>query len=208
MLSLERLQHATLHDEPFGWSHVSGVLAAGVAGRLRAGFPSAGFTLSSRLDPGAEKRYRMATRTLVAGGVSYALDDLSQEWRMLVAQLQSAEYRRALSALTGVAADGCATEIRLCRYESACWMAPHTDRADKRLTQIVYFNDPWPLKWGGCLRVLRSPAVDDAAFEAAPLLDTSVVLIRSERSWHAVAPVAHGVREQRLSLLIHLSEPG
>ena len=28
-----------------------------------------------------------------------------------------------------------------------------TDRAEKRVTQIVYFNEPWRPEWGGSLRI-------------------------------------------------------
>lgn len=206
MLDLAAIGRSRIHRDPFSWMHATGLFDVRDGRALRDAFPAAGMADTRRLT-GPGKRYRMASRTLFADGAEHPVDDLDPRWRALLAELLEPAYRDALSELTGVDVTRCAREVRACRYEPSCWLDPHTDRPEKKLTQVLYFNEPWEPAWGGALRILRSSDADDVAYEAAPVLGTAVVLVRSERSWHAVAPVAPGVERARMSLLVHLTAP-
>jgi Rps23 Pro-64 3,4-dihydroxylase Tpa1-like proline 4-hydroxylase len=152
----------------------------------------------------------MMVRPLVdrGGVVEGAFDGLSDGWPELVDQVISPTYRRVLGDLLTIDLVGTSIEARLCRYSHGCWMAPHTDNLDKVATQIIYFNPEWRYDWGGCLRLLRSNRSGDVASEILPLLGTSVILVRSDQSWHEVAPVSGGIRATRLSLLVHFLGAG
>jgi Rps23 Pro-64 3,4-dihydroxylase Tpa1-like proline 4-hydroxylase len=151
----------------------------------------------------------MHNRTLVADGKPNPDDlaSLSGTWQRLVEDLTSDEYRAALSALTGTDLDTCAVEARMTRYSRGCWIEPHTDRPDKTVTHLFYFNDMWRAEWNGDLHVLRGPHMADCARRIPPLLGTSVVLVRSDRSWHGVPPVTEDCPEDRRALLVHFVRP-
>ncbi len=203
-LDLQRLRRSTLTRVPFSWGVVRPTFTSfTVADRLTDHYPRSGFIRTNR--SAGEKRYTMDDLTLVRHGVrlAEASELLSQEWRTLVDELCSDAYRRTVSGLTQVNLNGAQLEIRLCRYSAGCWLSPHTDRPDKRLTHILYFNRRWDADWGGMLRILRSPEPHDIDREVAPLLDSSVLLVRSEASWHSVAQVRDGVSQVRRSLLVH-----
>lgn len=205
MLDLDAVRTARVRHEPFTWVYAKRLFAPVDAERLRNTFPTDGFTLTRGLGT-AGKAYQMDSRTLHEDGAAHPLEDLHQGWRRLLDQLLGDDYRESVSDLTRVDVKGCAAEIRLCRYGPSCWLDPHTDRPDKKVTQVVYFNEHWKREWGGSLRILRSPDADDVAYEVEPGLGSSVVFVRSDRSWHAVAPVVPGVDRPRLSLLVHLTE--
>ncbi|MFF7994637.1 2OG-Fe(II) oxygenase [Kitasatospora xanthocidica] len=180
------------------------------AGTLREEFAAAGFTRAERrAGAGDGKKYLMHNRTLVAHGKPdrRSVASLSDTWQRLVEDVLSDEYRAALSALTGTGLDRCTVEARMTRYARACWIEPHTDRPDKAVTHLFYFNRAWRAEWNGDLHVLRGPDMADCARRVPPLLGTSVVLVRSDRSWHGVPPVAEDCPEDRLALLVHFVRP-
>ncbi|MFE6049873.1 2OG-Fe(II) oxygenase [Kitasatospora sp. NPDC056446] len=177
---------------------------------LREEFTAAGFTRHERrADTEGGKKYLMHNRTLVADGTPdpQGVAELSDTWQRLVGDVLSEEYRAALSALTGTGLDDCAVEARMTRYARACWIEPHTDRPDKAVTHLFYFNRAWRAEWNGDLHVLRGPRLADCARRVPPLLGTSVVLVRSDHSWHGVPPVAEDCPEDRLALLVHFVRP-
>jgi hypothetical protein len=208
VLDLDALARAELVSRPFRWARVGAAFhSAGEADRIARSAPASGFTESTRT-AGAQKRYRMANRTLVdRERGALAMDDLTEEWRGLVAQLRSDEYLEAVSEAIGSALAGCTMEVRLCRYGPGCWMDPHTDRPEKIITHVVYLNRGWRASWGGGLRILGSQRMDDVVDELPPVLDTAALLVRADQSWHAVAPVTDAAAGERASLLVHLMRP-
>ena len=58
------------------------------------------------------------------------------------------------------------------------------------MVQMFYFNQEWDSNWGGCLRILKDDNADSVFQEIPPLLNTSVILVRSDNSWHTVTPVS------------------
>ncbi|RYG82770.1 hypothetical protein EON77_07140 [bacterium] len=116
--------------------------------------------------------------------------------------------RAALAALTGVSLDGLDVEAAFWRHGEGCFIDPHPDNADKRVTHLLYFSgDDWTPSMGGGLRILRSNDIDDVAAEVLPTTGRSLVFVRSETSWHGYTPIgAHG--RDRLALQIVFHRPG
>ncbi|WP_329571325.1 2OG-Fe(II) oxygenase [Kitasatospora sp. NBC_01266] len=207
VLDLAALEAAELHTDPYPHAVVEHSFGSDALARgLREEFAAAGFVRNERQYAEAGgKRYLMYNRYVVKDGkpVPESLASLSETWQQLITEILGDPYRAALGALTGVDLDGCALEARLDRYTQGCWIEPHTDRPDKVVTQLFYFNEPWREEWQGEFRVLRGPDLDDCARKVLPRLGTSVVMRRSDRSWHGVPPIVEGTGQDRLSLLVH-----
>ncbi|AUG78261.1 Putative Hydroxylase [Kitasatospora sp. MMS16-BH015] len=203
------LRSAALHDAPFAWGTVHGMLGPELLDRLVEEFPAEGFTRTERvsLRPG-EKGYRTDNLTLVHDSRPdpEALRRLTPSWRELVESLASPEYRAAVGELTGRDVSAAALEIRAVRYPAGAWIDPHTDRLDKLVTQTWYFNAHWPEEHAGHFLVLGSADVADVRRRVLPRAGESIVMCPSEFSWHAVSPVADSVVEDRKVLLLHLTE--
>jgi len=175
VLQIEALSHAALRREPYTHAIIDELFHRDRARALAATFPTDHYRIVSG---GAEKLYRYDARPFVAFGrdeVMFA-GNLSADWQALGKQLSSPEYREALGRLTNL------------------------DLADKIVTHVLYFNDAWDPADGGCLRILRSSNADDFVTEIPPLVGSSVVLVRSDHSWHGVPAVKRGVAHSRRTL--------
>ncbi|WP_411146111.1 2OG-Fe(II) oxygenase [Streptomyces sp. x-80] len=213
VLDLPALRRAELAERPFRWAELPDTLRGApgeTAHRLEEEFPTEGFRLTERTGGDSEKTYRTRNLPLITEGrpVAESRAFLSPLWRRLVDELASSEYRAAVAEATGRPLDRCRVEARAVRYGPGYWIAPHTDRADKVVTQLWYFNSEWPERWQGSLRILGSAAADDVRAEVAPLRGSSVLLVRSADSWHSVAPVSEAAAEDRRTLLVHFVDPG
>lgn len=133
---------------------------------------------------------------------------LGAAWRALSEDLLSEAYRDALSRLTRLDLAGLPMEANVSHYGAGAWLGPHVDLPDKAVTHVFYFNDAWDAEDGGCLTVLRSREMSDAAAVVPPVVGNSVVLVRSDDSWHAVSPVRAGCRTSRRSLTVTFYRPG
>jgi Rps23 Pro-64 3,4-dihydroxylase Tpa1-like proline 4-hydroxylase len=118
-----------------------------------------------------------------------AVADLTRSWSKLLGELCSPVYSSALGSLAGVDLSGAGLEVTCWLYGPGDWLGSHTDKADKIVTQVFNLNAQWEGTWGGCLRILRSADTRDVHAEIAPKANSSVVLVRSDRSWHCVTPV-------------------
>ncbi len=154
--------------------------------------------------------YRYDARPFVAFGGNEVLfaDHLSAEWRELGQQLASPAHREALGSLIGLDLSDAPFEANLFHYGPRYLLEPHCDLPDKIVTHVLYFNEAWDPADGGCLRILRSSNSDDLATEVTPLVGSSVVLVRSESSWHGVPAVRPGVAQSRRSLTATFCRPG
>ncbi|WP_371500519.1 2OG-Fe(II) oxygenase [Kitasatospora sp. NBC_00374] len=184
-----RLSRARAVHDPFDYYHLDATFPPDRAERLRQTFPDTGFTKVSSADP--HKTYTMWARVLhpaspPADGGARPDDDLPAPWRAFLAEVTGADYRARLAELTGIDLASCPVEVNLWRYPHDCWLDPHVDKESKLVTHVFYFNRPWPAQWGGNLLVLGSGSADDVVHRVAPADNTSVVLVRSEKSWHAV----------------------
>ncbi|MFM9614489.1 prolyl hydroxylase family protein [Streptomyces niveiscabiei] len=211
LVDIDTISRAELEQDPFGHAVIPrSFVTDAVAERLRGEFSDAGFEESQRTDVNrSDKQYRMFNRSLVTAGAvdRDQVGALPTSWQQLVEDVVSRPYRAALSALTGVDLDACLVEARMTRYARGCWIEPHTDRPDKAVTHLFYFNDGWDARWSGDLRLLRSADMADCAKRVAPTTGTSVVLVRSDRSWHGVPPVADSCPVDRRALLVHFVRP-
>jgi Rps23 Pro-64 3,4-dihydroxylase Tpa1-like proline 4-hydroxylase len=73
---------------------------------------------------------------------------------------------------------------------------------DKIVTHVFYFNKFWRKDDGGCLSILRSSDMFDEFASVSPIIGSSVVLLRSEKSWHSVSRVAKNCRRSRRSMTV------
>jgi SM-20-related protein len=199
LLNLAALRTATLHSEPCRWGVIRDCLFA--APDLSAGFPGGRFTDCVRL--AGEKPYRLATRPLVEVGVASAqAGELAPLWRQLTVELQAGEYRAAMTELTGLDLGSAAMTIALWRYPPAGFLAPHLDESYKIVSHVIYFNEAWNPGWGGHFQILDPQGVE--IDRVVPRLGNSVVIVRSDRSWHGVAPVTEATPPRKsLQIVFH-----
>ena len=208
MIDLDRIRKGKLEDEPYRWAAVDRLFSRSDADRLARTFPSDHYKLVSGY--GGEKDYEYEARELIAmgaGEVSHA-SDLSDEWRSLAEDFLSHEYRQGLSELTGCDLSAAPLEVNVFHYGPGASLGAHSDLPDKVVTHVLYFNESWDPKNGGCLSILS--AKDSAALvaEIPPIVGSSAVLVRSDNSWHAVSPVVNDSRTSRRSLTATFYRPG
>ncbi|EPH46683.1 2OG-Fe(II) oxygenase [Streptomyces aurantiacus] len=204
MLNLAAFTAATLHREPFRWGRVEHAFTSGTAAREVADTFPLDRTRLRESRPAAEKAYRMFSCPLVDGGERLdAAHGLPATWAELVAQLLSSPFTRALAQATGQALEESSLEIRASAYADGCFLGPHTDRADKVLSVVLYLEPQWSPAHGGELSILRSSDPRDEAARIEPRLGTAALLVRSDHSWHQVLPVRTQGGGLRRSVLIH-----
>lgn len=207
VIDLQTPGHRTVQQDPYPWAVLHECFGdQGAAADLAAHFPAGGYTLRAG-DAATGKGYSTYNLTLAdRGEPAPEVRGLAPQWRSLVATLLGDDYRAWVARTMDTDLNGCTAHLRAVRYAQQGWIDPHTDRADKAVTQIWYFNPVWPPEWAGALRVLRSADPEDVAAEVRPLLGTSVLMRPSANSWHCVTPVAPGAPD-RLTLLLHFVRP-
>lgn len=208
MIDLNRISQHKLETEPYRWAVIDGLFSPGDGAALAATYPHDHFKLlSSR---GGEKDYEYEACSLIRMGADAASHpaDLSEAWRGFAEDLLSPAYRNAMSLLTGCDLSNAPLEVNVFHYGPGASLGAHPDLSDKVVTHVFYFNESWNPKDGGCLSILRSPDPKDIVTEVPPLVGTSAVIVRSENSWHAVAPVVNGSRSSRRSVTVTFYRPG
>lgn len=200
MIDLDRIRNSRLEAEPYRWAAIDRLFRQADADRLAHTFPTDHYKLVSGY--GGEKDYEYEARELIAmgaGEVSHAAD-LSDEWRSLAEDFLSPEYRNALSELTGCDLSTAPLEVNVFHYGPGASLGAHSDLPDKVVTHVLYFNDSWDPKNGGCLSILGAKDPAAVVAEIPPIVGSSAVLVRSDNSWHAVSPVVNDSRSSRRSL--------
>lgn len=203
MLNIAHIREQRLASEPYGWAAIDQLFSPEDASSLIATFPDSHFREFAGYD--GEKSYRYQARSLIhmgAEAVSHG-DVLSPVWQRLAEALLSPEYRQAMIQLTGLDLAEAWLEANLTDYGADAWLGPHVDLREKLVTHVLYFNPTWCPEDGGSLQILRSCEPDDIACAVAPLAGNSVVLVRSDRSWHSVARV-RDARRCALNVIFHL----
>ena len=178
--------------EPFTWALVEDQFARGFLQRLAREFPNEGFSNVASRD--AAKPYAMRHRTLLRRG---ALDGTPEAatptvWREFLRLIRAPTYRDFIQGWCPRPLAACRWEINWWSYDAGSWIAPHCDKPDKLVSHIIYLNEDWQAAWGGCCRILASEDLDDVCAEILPTLAQSLVIVRSDSSWHAVTPVVNG----------------
>ena len=208
MIDFERFTPELLASEPYRWAFVGQLFSPADAADLAGTFPRDHFKTVKGYD--GEKGYEYEARSLVMMGASVAsrTEFLSPSCRRLADDMLSASDREAMSRLTGMDLRELPLEINVFHYGRSAWLGPHVDLQDKLVTHVLYFNDAWEERDGGCLTVLRSPDMNDAERVILPLIGNSVVLVRSQDSWHAVSRVRDDCHVSRRSMAITFYRPG
>jgi len=108
----------------------------------------------------------------------------------------------ALSQRCAADLDGTMLRIEYCRDKDGFWLEPHTDIAAKRLTILIYLNDPPPdEEWGtdlylpDAVHAGTTPSRANAGLAFVPGADT----------WHGFAP--RKITGVRRSLIINYVDP-
>lgn len=208
MIDLSRIEEAVLAHEPYQWASVGGLFTVPDERALVESFPRDHFKKVQGYD--REKGYEYEARALINmgdQGPAYARD-LSSAWRQLALDLLSPAYRQAVSRLVDLDVASLPIEANIFHYGEGAWLGPHIDLPEKIATHVFYFNESWNRDDGGCLTILRTSEISDAVASVLPIVGNSVVLVRSEKSWHAVSPVAKGCRNSRRSLAVTFYQPG
>jgi hypothetical protein len=189
--------------EPYPWAAVGQLFEPADGAALAASFPTDHFRKFAGYD--GEKGYEYRARSFIPMGsdVPSHQDALSLQWQRLAADLLSPAYRQALMQLTGLDLRAALMEANITEYGAGAWLGPHVDLREKLVTHVLYFNQQWNPDDGGCLRILRSPDPADVAREMVPVINNSVVLVRSDRSWHAVSRVC-GAQRRAVNVIFHL----
>ncbi|MHC5762495.1 2OG-Fe(II) oxygenase family protein [Nostoc sp.] len=141
------------------------------------------YKFSDRASPELSDRWR---DRIARGRLSSNLVNLSSPWRQVIEELWTPAYRQALTQMSGVELKDCAMVIGFRRYNLGHCHRPHTDEPSKALTHLLFFNEQWPMDWGGCLRILLDEKPESVFQDIAPLSQFSAVIVRSDNSWHMV----------------------
>ncbi len=200
MINLERIARRPMETDPYRWAVIDELFSPEDASALAATFPCDHFKLVAGY--GGEKDYEYEARALIRMGsdtVSHS-EELSDSWRGLARDLLSPDYRTAVSRLTVCDLTDALLEVNVFHYGSGASLGPHPDLSDKIVTHVLYFNQSWDRKDGGCLTILRSADATDIVAEVAPVVGSSAVFVRSENSWHAVSRVVSEGCPSRRSL--------
>ncbi|WP_248277963.1 2OG-Fe(II) oxygenase [Brasilonema sp. UFV-L1] len=139
---------------------------------------------------------------MAEGRLTSDLGHLSHVWQQLIEGLWTDSYREALEKMSGLELKDCAIDIGFRRYNVGHLHRPHTDEPNKVLTHLLFFNQQWSLDWGGCLRILKDSQPESAFQDILPLSHYSVVIVRSDNSWHTVTPLTCPASECRLALRV------
>lgn len=107
--------------------------------------------------------------------------------RALVAELEGAKFREAVSEKFGLALDDAPTMATLRGQSREKDGRIHCDSVAKRVTVLLYLNpetEAWA-KQEGCLRLLRGPDdIEDYAVEVPPVNGTLLVFPNGPTTWH------------------------
>jgi SM-20-related protein len=208
MIDLNRISGTHLESEPYQWAGINGLFSPEDAAALAATFPRDHFKRVA--DHVGQKKHDYQIRALIRMGdrsISRAAR-LSGAWQALGDDCLSPAYRAAMSSLIGVDLRTAELEVNVYHYPPGGSHGAHTDHRDKIVTHVLYFNQSWNDDDGGCLMVLRSADVRDIATTVSPIVGNSVVLVRSDNSWHAVSRVVNSCRLSRRSMTITFYRPG
>jgi len=208
MIDLTRIVAQPLSLEPYKWAIIESVFSPVDGNALAASFPCDNFKTIKGYD--GEKGYEYEARALIHMGASAPShgEHLSIPWLELADELLSPAYRSAISALTELDLTDLPIEVNLSHYGASAWLGPHVDLQDKVVTHVFYFNGDWKEQDGGCLTILRSNDMSAVAANIPPLIGNSVIVVRSENSWHAVSRVREGSRISRRSMTVTFYRPG
>ena len=196
MLDADGLATAQMESDPYRWAYLRDAIVPAAAEALRASFPERGFWRLRQHDGEKPMDFRLRPVIVLGEGVVAEPEGLSPEWLRLAHELLAPSYRQAVSQATGIPLDDALLEVSAWRWGADAHLGVHADIPRKIVSQVFYFNEAWDCAWGGCLRILRSREDDDCIAELPPALGSASLLVRSDDSWHSVAPLRRGTGER------------
>lgn len=213
ILNFEAISNASLFEDPFRWALLENSFTSEViADALSQSFPS-DFYGQKRRRLGESSSYGghlLVGRGLVARqtGDVFQPASLDPRWLQLVDELMSDRYRKAMETLTGIDLADTQRELICFRQPVGAYLDPHPDNRHKPVSQVFYFSQSdWDKDDGGCLRILRSRDQNDIFAEIEPRINRSVILVRSDHSWHGYPPVKTSSKGPRLCLQLFFCRP-
>jgi Rps23 Pro-64 3,4-dihydroxylase Tpa1-like proline 4-hydroxylase len=123
--------------------------------------------------------------------------DLPEPGGGVLRLVRRAAHPELLAGLSGVDLSGTHVSLTVWEYRGGDFLAPHVDKEEKVLTQIVYLGEHWADGDGGRLLVQRTPDPDDVVARLSPSLGATAVLVRSDDSWHSVESPRPGAAPRR-----------
>lgn len=203
MLDITTLQKIVLCDYPFRWGRSDVLMSAVDIEELARTFPAYGFLKQMRLS-GSDKTYSIEIRHAKnIDSDEISADGLSTSWKRFLDELVAPTYRATVAQVTGLNLDNAHMEIMFVRYGPNDWLSPHTDKYPKLATQLFYFSGDWQTEWGGNLVLLDGIHEENVAGRVIPRTGESVILVRSDCSWHMVEPVSTRAMCLRRSLQVN-----
>lgn len=218
MLNFESIRTTAMQKAPYNWALIKNLLSTEANLELAVSFPYEEFRLSEGEGYGYSWGKMLATsedislmlkssdnrwrQRMAQGRLTYDLGHLSNVWQQLIEGLWTDSYRAAIAEMSGLELNNCVMDIGFRRYKLGQLHHPHTDEPNKVLTHLLFFNQQWSEDWGGCLRILKDSQPESAFQDILPLSDSSVVIVRSNNSWHMVTPLTCPVSECRLALRV------
>jgi SM-20-related protein len=163
-VNLEQFRNQALEKEPFPHLVMPGFVKAEVLDELVESYP--------KLDkPGS----------FPLPGLTYG-----EPFARMVRELEGPEVRKAFEDKFQIDLSNRPTMITarcMCRARDG---KIHTDSRSKIITVLIYLNRDWE-NLGGCLRLLRSPNLEDYIAEVPPVAGTLISFLNTENAWHGHA---------------------
>ena len=208
MLNLDQIAQQKMEIVPYQWAFINHLFSMEDAALLAESFPRDKFKKVKGYD--GEKGYEYMSRSLVHMGAAAPThpEGLGPAWRALAGDLLSTEYRSTLKLITGLDVTTAPMEVNVIHYGPGAYMGPHVDLKAKIMTHVLYFNETWEPRHGGCINILRSSNPNDVLTQVLPIIGNSVLLVRSKKSWHSVARVERDCMTSRRSINVIFHLPG
>ncbi|MHC5931656.1 2OG-Fe(II) oxygenase [Nostoc sp.] len=207
MLNLDAIRNGVMQEYPYQWILFDNLIPKSQLIELRNSFPPI------EVFPKREKPHHRPA-IVVYDDTEEFIDEsrkknyypstsLSSIWQSLVEELHSSAYRESIAKLTGLNLEQQFISIFLSRLDPIV-NASHSDSEGIILSHLLYFGrEDWETEWGGCLQILLNEQLESLFQEIPPRNGNSVVLVRSENSWHNVSPVSSPEASQdRLNILV------
>lgn len=186
---MDALAAARFTTDPWPHLYLADALPSDHARDLARTFPADRLAPSAR--SGSDKDYRLWTADLTDAGA------LPGPWGDFLGILGGDAHRDMLARLSGVDLSETRVSLSIWEYRGGDFLAPHVDKEDKVLTQIVYVGESWSEGDGGRLLIQRTPDPDDVVSRLSPSLGATAVLVRSDDSWHSVEMPRLGAMPRR-----------
>jgi hypothetical protein len=161
MLNLGAIRSARVNRDPFVHFVTQDVVPADAMATLGPSFP----------------------HVVEAGSYPISQFRCTAGFQTLVDELRSDEFARAVGDVLGSNLVGLPQLITVRGWSGTKDGFVHTDAEWKVVTVLLYLNAEWR-DARGCLRLLRSSALDDVAVEVPPRWGTLIAFQRSDRSYH------------------------